>query len=907
MRHPLNWLLRFGRSESDRQAILGDLEEEYRSRVRPTRSWLGAHAWYAGQVVSAAVASQGRYQTMASTEARSRWRLFVMTDVRYALRRWRRRPGFALTAILTLGLGIGAATAMFSVVDAVLLQPLPWAEPDRLALVHAVYPERRSDLRYATTWDRQTLHYPAWDALRQGSSFESVAVWRMNPLEATVGEDRAEIVDLMWVSSNFLSTLGIQMALGRNFTAEEDDVSNTNIILTYEAWQRRFGGDPDVLDRPIIAGSASSGGQFDWTVVGILEPGFTFDGQTPEILRPVGVGAETGRRYFSGSFRAVVRLKPGVSAEAAAAEAASLVAASDPNEPASARVVPLVEEHLGASARPLWLLFGGAGVLLLVACANVAGLLLGEGRARRHEIAIRLALGVSGGRIVRQLLAEHVLLAAAGAAAGLALSVWLTQGLVAVAPDQLPRVETVHVNWRVAAFALGVGGVTMLLFGLAPAFSLARTRATEMLSEGGREATPGRQWPQRATVACEVALALVLVVGAALLGETMYRLLSQPLGFDPSNVAIASTQHTGSPLGPEYLDALRRARQTPGADVGARINDWLADAGRTRTREVLDRLATVPGVVEAAASRSLPLFANPITIDIHLPQWPAGQTESVRQHGVTERFLRAMRTPVLAGRDFELEDWTRADRAAIVSQEMARRLFPDGAVGRRFENIWNRETGATNSYEVIGVVPDVRQRGLVETADPMFYFLGSLTVVGPTQFIVRTSTPAEASLPALRQAIAEANPQVVVTSTHTMASLLGRTIAQERFRAMLSAGFAGTALVLAAVGLYGVAARRVAERRRELGVRVALGAQPANLRALVLRDASLTVGLGLAIGLPAAFAASQVTSAFLFGVSSTAPHVFIVASAVLAAAALTATFLPARRASRTDPMLALRD
>ena len=907
MRHPLNWLLRFAHPPEDRAAMLGDLEEEYRARVRPARGWVGAQAWYAAQVLSATAASQERYQTMASTGARFGWRLFLMTDLRYALRRWRRRPGFALTAVVTLGLGVGAATAMFSVVDAVLLQPLPWSEPDRLVLVHAVYPERRTDLRYATTWDRQTLHYPAWDALRQASSFESVAVWRMNPLEATLGEDRTEIVDLMWVSSNFLSTLGVQMALGRTFTVEEDDVSTTNIILTYEAWQRRFGGDPGVLDRPIVAGSASSGGQFDWTVVGILEPGFSFDGHVPEILRPVGVGAATSRRYFSGSFRAVARLKPGVSVEAASAEAASLVAASDPNEPASARVVRLVEEHLGASARPLWLLFGGAGVLLLVACANVAGLLLGEGRARRHEIAIRLALGVSDGRVVRQLLVEHVLLAAAGAAAGLALSLWLTQGLIAVAPEQLPRIEAVAVNWRVAAFALGVGGVTMVLFGLAPAFSLARTRASEMLSEGGREATPGRQWPQRVTVACEVALALVLVVGAGLLGETMYRLLSQPLGFDPSNVAIASTRHTGSTLGPEYLEALQRARRTPGTDIGARMNEWLEAAGRARTREVLDRLAAVPGVVEAAASRSLPLFANPVTIDIHLPGWPTGQTESVRQHDVTERFLRAMRTPILAGRDFELEDWGRADRAAIISQEMARRLFPDGAVGERFLYTWSRNTGATLTFEVIGVVPDIRQRGLVETAEPVFYYLGALTVVGPTQFIARTSTPAEAALPALRQAIADANPQVVVTSTHTMEAVFGRTIAQERFRAMLSAGFAGMALMLAAVGLYGVAARRVAERRRELGVRVALGAQPANLRALVLRDTSLTVGLGLAIGLPAAFAASQVTSAFLFGVSPTAPHVFIVASAVLAAAALAATFLPARRASRTDPMLALRD
>ena len=898
MRHPLNWLLRFVHPPDDRAGILGDLEEEYRARVRPGRSWLGAHTWYAGQVVSAAVASQRRYQTMASTEARSGWRLFVMTDVRYALRRWRRRPGFALTAMLTLGLGIGAATAMFSVVDAVLLQPLRWTEPDRLVVVHAVYPERRNDPRYATTWDRSTLHYPAWDALRRGSSFEAVSVWRMDPLSTTVGEDRTEVVDQMSVSSNFLPTLGVGLTLGRHFTSEEDNLATTNVLLSYEAWQRRYGGDPDLLERTIPAGSASSGGQFQWTVVGILEPGFSFNGHTPEIFRPVGVGAEVSRRYFYGSLNAVARLRPGVSVPTASAEAASLVGASDPKEPASARAVPLVEEHLGSSARPLWLLFGGAGVLLIVACANVAGLLIGEGRARRHEIAIRLALGVSGSRIVRQLLVEHAVLAAAGAATGLALSAWLTQGLVAVAPDQLPRIDTVQVNWRIAGFSLGVGGFTILLFGLLPAFSLARTRAAEMLAEGGRERTPARQWPQRMVVACELALALILVVGASLLGETMYRLLSQPLGFEASNLATIETRFTGPILGPNADDRIKAAAAR-GEDGGDTLRRLQRETGDARTAAVVQRLSALPGVASVTGMTAPPFSTRPRLVQISLPGRPLDEADRAGVQFVTAGLIQTVGIPVLSGRGFTPEDH---ENAVLVSQEFERRYFPQGAVGQAFEYVWGSLPRLRTRYTVIGVVSDVKHSSLIDDPLATFYALG------PTShYVLRTAGEPSGVLPSIRGALAALDSQIVVTRLSTMQSTVAELIAAERFRAMLSAGFAGTALMLAAVGLYGVAARRVAERRRELGVRVALGARPANLRSLVLRDASLTVGLGLAIGLPAAFAASQVTSAFLFGVSPTAPHVFIVASAVLAAAALAATFLPARRASRTDPMLALRD
>jgi hypothetical protein len=421
MRHPLNWVLRLSVPDDDCQALLGDLEEEYRSRVRPVRSWAAAQVWYVGQVIAAAWAFTRGDIAMTPVETRSLWRPLHTDDVRDALRRWRRRPGFPLAATLTLGLGIGAATAMFSVVDAVLLRPLPWPDPDRLAVIHAVYPERRTDPRFATTWNRSPVHYPAWEALRRAASFEDVAVWGPPSLSMTIDEARTELVEVMDVSSNFLPMLGVKVIHGRNFDREDDERDTWNLILSYEAWQRRFGGRPEIVGKPSPIAYASDTHTPPWVIVGVLEPGFSFEGSRPEVLRVIG---GQGRRAPSviDIYRALGRLPPRASIETASAEAAALIRVSQPGVALGARVVPLHEEQLGSSARPLWLLFGAASVLLLVACSNVAGLLVGENRARRHDTAIRLALGITPGGIVRQLVVENAMLALAGAAAGLVLA-----------------------------------------------------------------------------------------------------------------------------------------------------------------------------------------------------------------------------------------------------------------------------------------------------------------------------------------------------------------------------------------------------------------------------------------------------------------------------------------------------
>jgi putative ABC transport system permease protein len=906
MRHPLNWLLRAGMRHEDRIALLGDLAEEYRGRTRARRGWLVAQAWYSGQILAALAFSMkdgiGPSVDDHGKAGRFLRRVSVGGDVRHALHRWRHRPGFALTAIATLALGIGATTALYSVVHAVLLAPLPWTSPDRLVAIHAVFPDRQKNPASAATWDRGRLSWPAWDALRQHPVFDVVAVWSADSGDPTTfGEARAEIVSVIRISSNFLPMLGARIAQGRPFVEAEDDRTSDSVILTHEAWQRHFGGRADIIGQAMFLGAATTGDQAKKTIVGVLEPGFRFENDPPEFLLPVGLVARSRSMPFA-RFRVVARLAPGVAIEAATAAAESMIRAVETEEPTTVRVIPLADDQLRDVGRPLWLLFGAAGLLLLVACSNVAGLLLGDARARRHEFAVRGALGGTRGRVARQLLVEYGLLAVVGAVAGLVLAVWLTRMFVAVAPDALPRLATVIVDLRIAIFAIAIGLFTLLLFGLAPAVSLARTPAAAVLAEGGRDGAAGRHLGQRVVVAGTISLALVLLVGASLFGETMYRLTSRPLGFDPSHLAIVTTRFTGIPWGSgDAFVALQRSAK----DFSQRLGLLTASIEASRTGQILENLLVIPGVLGAAGASHIPFNGTPRTIGIRVEGNAATDVYQVQQHVVTEDFFRVMRMPIVKGRGFALSDGP-GGHSAVVSHEFERLYLEDRAVGRRFTYTWGPQEGQVTIFHVVGVVTNVKHREFADDDAAAFYvFNGQHS--GVAQFVVRTSGDAAAVLPRMRQAIRDVDPQVVVTATDTVERLTLKSIAEERFRASLSALFGGASLVLAAVGLYGLAARLVADRRREFGVRVALGAQPRDVRRLVLRDALWTVGLGLLAGVPAAALATQVTRTMLFGVTPSAPHVFVIAAAVLALAALVATLLPARRAARIDPMIVLKE
>ena len=838
-----------------------------------------------------------------------RW--FVGADVRNALRRWRHRPGFALTAVVTLALGIGATTAIFSIVDAVLLRPLPWTDPDRLVAIHAVYPERRQNPGATLTWNRGLLSYQTWDALREEPAFAGVATWRKTPsLDSTLGEARTALVQTMEVSARLLPMIGVGLLHGRFFTEDEDFDRSDSVLVSEEAWQRHFGGRADIVGGRITLGSVTYGGEETKVVVGVIERGFALDGDPPpDVLLPVGDLSTPRRRDHSGWLRVVAKLAPAATVAAANDAAARAIAQQQAREPLTARALPLLDDTVGGAARPLWLLLAAAGLLLLIACTNVAGLLLGEARARRHEIAVRVALGGSRARVVRQLLVEHTLLGVAGAVAGVMLGFWLTRLCVELAPAALPRLDTVAVDARGAVFALTLGFVTVLLFGVAPALSLARTPAAR-LAEGGRDAAAGRRVGHRIIVATAMALALVLLAGASLLGETLLRLTARPLGFDPSNLHVVSFTMTTLPEMPTLKNNSMTRDQLNAAnwDVATKWTRswWLNMSG------AIERVAALPGVASVGSARSAPFLSGRTTGQIRPIGRPVADAVATRLHAVDEAYFRTMGTPILRGRGFESRDrigpaahgLARAlvrqpELPTIISRELERRLFGDDGVGRKIvldDTVLN----------VIGVVPDARWRKTDDDDLAAFYLIAEGYKSLDTLF-VRTSGDAITLLPAVKRTIELYNPNIVIRSMTSMDQLMARAMAEERFRATLSLMFGGAALVLAAVGLYGLAARRVADRRREIAVRVALGARPADVRGLVTRDALRTIGIGLIIGLPAAIAASQVTQSFLYGVTPTAPHVFAIAVAVLVLAALVATILPARRAAAIDPMIVLKE
>jgi hypothetical protein len=905
MRHLLNFLLRLGRSDADRVALLGDLEEEHRARLARGSGRLSAFAWYTNEIIFA-------FWCAVWDRARSTQHLApstLLVDVRYALRRWRHRPGFAATAILTLGLGIAAATSIFSVVDAVLLKPLPWTKPESIVVVHGVYPERRNNPATAPTWNRWYLSYPDWHALQTASSFESVSAWRSDSwADTTLGDQDAEIVMPLEVSSNFLPMLGVKLVLGRHFGAMEDAGPSDSIILTDEVWRRRFGGRPDIIGERVTWKVARFNEQTQKTVVGVTAPGFRFNGIQPDVFRPIplrqfreggGTSTSTSRTPF---IRIVARLAPGVSLLSAEAQAAALVAAPPNDDQRTARLVSLEDEQVGSSRRPLLLLFGGTGILLLLACSNVAGLLLGEARVRRLELAVRAALGGSRVRVLRQLVVEHAMIAIAGSAIGLLGAYWFTGALVAMAPAGMPRIDATSVDLRATTFALGTGLATLLIFGVMPAVVLARTPVASVLAEGGRDGNSGRAAGQRLIVVAQVALALVLLTGATLFGETMLRLRGLPLGFDPQGVAVVATTFTGDKWGdPAVVQAAWKAAG-PRANPGLVLGPLQLATTTARTDRVLERLSALPGVMHAAGTSAVPFLSSPERGQIALEGREPGEQLEALWQTVTANYFTTMSIPLVSGRGFDSSD-VAGTYSVVVSAEFERRFFPEGAIGRRFSG--GARFDPSNALRIVGVVPSVKRQDPTDDDRPIYYFYDRQAGT-PDHFLIRSSGDPAFLLPAVRQALASVSTQIAVTSMTTMDSRVGLSIAEERFRATLSGIFGAAALVLAAVGLYGLAARRVADRRREFGVRVALGARPGDVRRLVLRDALLIVAAGLAVGLPCSFAIAQITRGLLFGVSSTTPHVFVLAVLLLAVVVMLATILPARKAGRVDPVGALR-
>ena len=850
--------------------IAGEIEERWHSDCDRSRlkAWLRAHAlavtvaWHAlgerSQPLNHEIRDGG--PTMFGALARE-WS--------FAIRHWRGQPALALTAILILSIGIGSTTAIFSIVDAVVLRRLPWYDAERLVNVYVARPHWRSDAVLGASWNTGNLTWPAFKTLQgQSKTLAAMGVWQSDRL--TLNGEPSEPVRILKMSASLLPMLGVTPYEGRFFTAEEDDAESDSAIISFEAWIRRYGGRSDIIGRTISLNETS------YRIIGVLPRGFVFGSTSPsEFVLPLGrtpvQQRNTGNHFLNG----VARLAAGATIAQATQEADPMIRTDEPPAEKVARLVALADDQAAPARKPLFALLAAAGLLLLIAASNVAALLQGAAATRRHELAIRVALGGGRGQVARQLFIESLLLGVASAALGIVLAIWLTPALVAMAPAAFARLDTVTLDLRVLSFALVLTLGTTFLFGMGPAWSLSRTDPADALRTGGRTGTTRAIRATRWVVAAQVSLALVLLVGAGLLTETVRRLSSQPVGFEAAPLAVASV------------------RLPPMAGA-------TAEQRALRTQGIVDRLSRLPGVVAATAAAAAPFSGTAGSSSFQVPGRTFARNPSANRHIVSESYFATMGIRPAKGRVFDSTDVPGA-HAAVITDEFERRVMDGDAVGKRF--VLNGD-----EHTVIGVIPTPKNRRLSEEPTMAFYMLSRQLPMWPTTtYIIRASGSAEEMLPAMRRAISEVEPQTAFITLETMSAMLDRSLAEERYRAQLAAGFAASALLLAAIGLYGILARTIRDQRREMGVRLALGAAPARVRRLVIAKALGLVAIGLVPGIPAALLAGRAIASFLYGVTPLSPAVLIVATAVVVVTATVAAAGPAIRAARIDPIETLRD
>jgi len=790
----------------------------------------------------------------------------LLHDLRHAQRSLRHTPGFTLTVVLTLALGIGACAAIFTVVDAVLLRPLPFAEPERLVMLNEAKPPE------VPLFTVRPHAFPAWK--RQQTSFEGLAVVRDGSYNLT-GQGEPVRIYAGKVTANAFPTLRVRPALGRGFTAEEETPGkDAVVILGHGFWQRQLGGRSEVLSETLQLDGRSH------RVVGVMPAGFELPGRF-DLYTPHGYEVFREDESDNRSIEVFARLKPGVTVEQARQELVlieSRLAKEEPDffEGWSPRVVPLLEARVGGARQPLLALLGAVGLLLLIACANVANLLLARGTVRAREIVVRAALGASRARLVRQLLTESLLLALMAAALGVLLAHWGVSALLALAPDGLPRLTEIAVDGRVLAFTAGLVGLTGVAFGLAPALAATRADLHGTLKESGRTLGQGRHRLRGALVVAEVAVAVVLLVGSGLLLRSFDRLRHVERGFRPEGALAVNLTLPQGKYQPE--------RQLPVFESQA-----------------LERLGALPGVTAVGAVQDLP-FAGGLNFFCLLVEGrPAPeQCEITRFYSVSPDYFPAMGIAVRQGRVFEAGDWKTQTHTTVISRSLARRYFPgQDPLGKRLAAAHR----ADEWFRIVGVVDDVHDEALGDAVRPQVYGVLAQQPAHTLTFVVRGEG---VSPVAIRAAILSVDPQQPVASVRPLADLVAASIARERFAAVLFAIFSAAALLLAAVGVYGVMAYSVAQRTGEIGIRLALGAQVADVLRLVVGQGGRLVGLGLAVGLGAALLLAGVVETMLFEISPRDPLSFAATAALLAVVAVAACLVPAWRAARVNPMVALR-
>jgi len=820
----------------------------------------------------------------------------LLQDWRFAWRGLVRAPGFAAVAIATLGLGIGANSAIFTVVNAVVMRQLPYAHPERLVRV-------TSDFTALGSVDVGLSQPELLDYRDRSGLFEAIAgVWAINANLTEV--DEPERVEVLLASPNYFDVLGARPQIGRLFRPDDEGPGITEVLVISDAlWRRRFAASPDAIGRKLRIDN-------DWyTIVGVLPPDFRHPGRS--VLTDVDAWAPTSfkqnpfppepQRFNNYITGAIARLKPGVTIEQARQRLAAFghgLRAAYPNDyPARAawapRLLPLREDLVGSVKAPLLIVFGAVGVVLLIACANIANLLLARASGRQREIAIRRALGSSRLRLVRLLLTESLMLSALGGIAGAIVSVWLIELLLAIVPSGLPRLQEIHLDRQVVAFTAFLSLVTAVIFGTLPALSSSNADVNHALKEHARGTSSARGWLKAGLVIAEFALAVVLLVGAALLLRSFWRLQHVELGFDPHNV----------------LTARLWLPQPNDPNQGRYSNRTTGHAARVTTfEEILRRAETLPGVSAAAIAGALPFDGSRSQVVFTAEGTEADPRSAVPTSQLTwasPRYFEVMGIRMVNGRAFSQQDDANGLPAVIVSASIAKRSWPgQDPIGKRLhlggpqaKNPW---------MTVVGVVDDMRNRRLEEDPKPNLYRPLKQSSNLAVSLVLKTRNDPDSLRAALAGEVRAVDPDLPTYGVRPMEELLATATASRRFSTQLLTAFAVLALLLAAVGIYGVMAFVVGQRTREMGIRVALGAHPREVVTLVLREALVLAVAGVAAGAVGAIIMSRYLSGMLFEVKATDPGTYAGIAALLTVTAAVAAWRPARRAAAVDPILALR-
>ena len=816
----------------------------------------------------------------------------LLQDFRFTVRQWRKNPGFALTTMLTLALGIGATTAIFSLVNTILLRPLAFSQPERLMHVgQRSRPSNAAEFAQGAV----VLSYPDFFDLRsRNHSFEGLAAYHDNNYTLT-GAGDPQHIDGHIVSSEFFRVLGVNPALGRGFVADDEKPGVRVAVLSHRLWQSAFGSNPSIVGHVVDLDSRS------YTVVGVMPEGFSYPIQEPapalwtsladDAVDPGGdpITAQRGAHMLD----AIGRLKPGVSRAQAEADLAVITSNLAGQYPESnkkfpgAYVVPELENLTGDTRPALRVLLAAVGFVLLIACVNVAGLLLARTSRRRSEMAVRAALGASRTEIVRQLLFESVFLSLVGGFLGVVLSVGLLHSVLQFVPRSLPRLDQVSVDGHVLGFALIVSVLTGILFGVLPAWRMSRLDPALALREGSRSLNTGRGQHRLhdSLVIAETAIGLILLVGAGLLIHSFVRILRIDPGFDSRHVLTAA--------------------------IALPDNRYNGQQQVQFYRQLLPRLAALPGVQSVAAGWALPLTRNGMRIafDIEGHAMSPGDRPAAGVYVVTPEYFQTLRIPILRGRPFRYEDTPKSGLVVAVNETFARQYFPnEDPIGKRLHiGLGDGTVDAKSWREIVAVVGDIKSRRLTTETKPEYYLPYAQAAVLSPSLVIRTAGDPVSLIGPVRAQLGQMDKSVPLYEVKTMDDLVSQSASQPRFQTLLITLFAVMALLLAAIGLYAVLSYMVAQRTLEIGLRMAVGAQRTDVLSLVLRRGLALAGSGLAIGIVVALLLTRFLQDMLYGVHAFDPMSFVVVSVILLLVSLIASSVPAYRAARMDPMRTLRE